>query len=444
MTLLSPAILPSSNLMQDVPCLALVLGAIALYLHACETGKLRDGLIAAVLFGLATLTKWNALTGIAELAWISLLFAPSRRWLLLTAVPVAMFGGWELFLYATAGESHFMHHFAVESGARTARNLNMLLPLVTISAAVAPAIPVLASARSKHPLAAALACIAAYGAGFLLIALEPQLANPLTGKPLSFRIDSAVLISLGALMLGVLALLAAEEVRYAFHARTQAPSGEGRVVLFLLGWLAIELAGYFALSPFPAVRRVLGPVVALTIVLAHFAARGPSARRVAWLAAATSIAFGLLYQTVDTLAAFTCKHAADDAYAFVRAREPSRPIWFTGVHGFEFYATQHGMKPAIPDVAQLSPGDFLVIHGMPDMPLDHQMQYPLDLTKLRLEKRIDYGDSIPFTTYVCYYNGRRPIQHQDGPRTAVWIYRVTAPFVPQRVPPPADMAMVPG
>ena len=48
LTVLSPMFLPSLNLMLDVPCVALGLGALALFCRACG----RRSLILAVLAGL--------------------------------------------------------------------------------------------------------------------------------------------------------------------------------------------------------------------------------------------------------------------------------------------------------------------------------------------------------------------------------------------------------
>ena len=43
--------------------------------------------------------------------------------------------------------------------------------------------------------------------------------------------------------------------------------------LFLLLWLGLEALAYFPLTPFPATRRVLGPLVVLTLLVGRLAAR---------------------------------------------------------------------------------------------------------------------------------------------------------------------------
>src|SRR5262249_44427040 len=56
---------------------------------------------------------------------------------------------------------------------------------------------------------------------------------------------------------------------------------------FLVGWLVLEVAGYFVLSPFPATRRVLGLIVAITILIGYWLSRAatPTTRGRAWAVA---------------------------------------------------------------------------------------------------------------------------------------------------------------
>src|SRR5262249_52368722 len=52
----------------------------------------------------------------------------------------------------------------------------------------------------------------------------------------------------------------------------------GRGTWFLLLWLGLEVAGYFALSPFAATRRVLGVLVVITLLAGRLASRTRRAR----------------------------------------------------------------------------------------------------------------------------------------------------------------------
>ena len=50
---------------------------------------------------------------------------------------------------------------------------------------------------------------------------------------------------------------------------------------------------------------------------------------------------------------------------------------------------------------------------------------------LREEVRLMYGDDVPLRTVSCYYCGRAPLEHHEGPRMTVRIFRVVEDFQPR-------------
>src|SRR5207248_2680630 len=80
-------------------------------------------------------------------------------------------------------------------------------------------------------------------------------------------------------------------------------AGQGRRDdLFLAAWWLIEVVGAFAVSPWPAARRVVGPVVVGTLLASRLAAgtaRSPARRNLVRGVAAFGVVLGLFVQAID-------------------------------------------------------------------------------------------------------------------------------------------------
>jgi hypothetical protein len=50
---------------------------------------------------------------------------------------------------------------------------------------------------------------------------------------------------------------------------------------------------------------------------------------------------------------------------------------------------------------------------------------------LREEKWLTLNDPVPLRTVSCFYCGRAPLEHHEGARIKVRIYRVIADYEPQ-------------
>ena len=123
---LSPAVLPSFNLMLDVPALALSLASLSLFISACHGGRWGWAASAGLLAGLAMQTKQTSITTVAALLAYGLVFARLRLALLAAAVAAAVFAGWELLMALQYGESHFLYARAVRAGSVSLSGIGLL------------------------------------------------------------------------------------------------------------------------------------------------------------------------------------------------------------------------------------------------------------------------------------------------------------------------------
>jgi hypothetical protein len=209
----------------------------------------------------------------------------------------------------------------------------------------------------------------------------------------------------------------------------------GGVAWFLASWLALEIAGYFALSPFPAARRVLGVATVATLLAGRLAARtccSPGRRNLVRSVALGTVLLGLLFYAVDFREAVAQQEAVLDAAAWVRARQPGAAVWYVGHWGFQFYAEGAGMRPVVPGRSCLHAGDWLV---MPDRHIDQQPFVP-DPERTELVARRETTDPVPLHTVICYYAYPVPLEHRTGPRVEVVLLKVVRDWVPATPPSP--------
>lgn len=429
LTLASPAFLPSTNLMLDVPALALALLAQVSFIRAGDAAlDLRSsperrialsGLWAAaagVIAGLAAQTKYTGLLAPASMLLYALVYRRLRLWLLAAAAAAAVFASWEVFTALQYGESHFVRHLF-----RRAEPVEAKLPLVialsSVLGAVCPGLWLLS--------------LAARGARERLIwravAVPPALPLLATAPaPLAFLTASFALIG---------ASLLVNLYRVVRRLWSSSRGGEASAGRFLIFWLGLELAGHFVMSPFPAVRRVLGLVVVATLILGRVASsscRSRRRRRLAWKAAAVSAGLGSLFWAVDVAEALAQKRAVEEAASWLRDRDPagSGQAFFAGHWGFQYYAERAGLRPAIagrfPSATALGAGDWLVV---PSLRVDQQ-QIHVDPSRLEAAHEVRSSDPIPLATLPGFYVGDTPLRGLAGPRVTVDLYRATTSFVP--------------
>jgi hypothetical protein len=470
LVVLSPALLPAFNLMLDVPALALALAALDQFFRAVERGSLGRSAWAGLLAGLAMQTKYTAVTAPGAMLLYALLGGRPRLWAVAVLVAAQVFLAWEWLTALLYGDSHFLA--ALGGGMPLADKLGNLPFLATYLGGLAPAGVLLALAalglsRVWLALAAGL-----FAAGYALIALldvrfvsqtalSPLVFGPLPApEPVEFQLAELVFYAFAlagavALVLVCRRLLAAEWARSAPRPPGERGWGEGT---FLVLWLALEVAGYVALTPFPAARRVLGVGVVLALLTGRLAAHacrlpppaGAARRRTVWAIAAGGALLGLAFFALDWRGAAVHQQAAEGAARLVREQENTPgagggggTVWFVGHWGFQYYAERAGMRPVVtrapgypprggriplPPPSRLRRGDWLVV---PD-PRLNQQALRLEEGKLRLAGEVVIPARLPLRATPCFSGGRTPLEHHEGTRLEVRVYRVLEDFTPSR------------
>jgi hypothetical protein len=401
MTVLSPALLPSSNLMLDVPALALATTAFAVFLRAADRQSFLLAAGAGLIAGLAMQTKYTALvTPAVLLAW-GATHGRLRLALVAAGTSFGLFAGWEIFIWAQHGSSHFLYAMQHRPGSMLDRFRHLVLPLVTLTSALAPGAfltAVYGWTRCWWPTAGAAAALLG---GLAILGATQYLEG---------------------ILYGGLALVWWSGLALIFRRFWCAPCGR-QTVVFLLLWLSLEIAGALVMSPFPAARRVLGVVVVATLVVGRFAPGG--ARGSLWLAAGMSTACGLGLTGVDIQEAEATRQAAERVVAIGR-NHPGATTWFAGVWGFQFYAQRQGLQPLRPFVSQVKRGDLIALVEQPLKRIDfHPATSPLETVEI-----IAIQDDLPWQTVLCYYAGSAPVRHFEGLRIRVTVYRACEDFVP--------------
>jgi Dolichyl-phosphate-mannose-protein mannosyltransferase len=437
LTVLSPALLPSLNLMLDIPALALSLASIHWFLTACDHNSYGKAVLAGLAAGVAMETKY---TGALAPAVMLLAAATMGRWRLWPAAAVTaaqVFISWEFIIALLYGKSHFLYF--LRAGGGTLAQKAALAPLfLSTLGGLAPVLIVVGLAalgvRRRWLTAAVgvvligLALIVVIDADFTgVVRPSPKLFGLMETPAWSFQISEMVFDCFAAAGVAVLIFIIR---RLRFDA-----AGERRDTWFLLLWLALEALAYFPLTPFPAARRVLGPLIVLTLLTARLAAltcAAPEKRRVLWALTGCGAALGLAYFALDAREAYAEKWGAEASAAWIAAQGDDGHTWYVGHYGFQYYAERCGMSPAYAasdpaKTPRLRRGDWLV---RPDERVGSQ-DIDFDSSALREEKRLTLDDAVPLRTVSCFYCGRAPLEHHEGPRMTVRIYRVIADYEPK-------------
>lgn len=411
---LSPFVLPLFGVMLDVPALALGLAALAVFIRNENRGWLAAGLIA----GVAMQTKYTAFLSPAVIFWYGLLHRRVGAAVLAGVLAVGVFAGWEAFLYATYGESHFLHHSGNQSnGGRQGFDLigykigRLVFPLLTDCGGLGFGFALLVISWGRRT--AALITIPTIC--FLVLLLLPRSATVFLGGPdnLSVRLDLAgiVFTTLGVFWFVMLG--------WSIFGRRP-----DRTTLFLGGWFVIELAGYYALTPFPAGRRVIGVCFVAGLIFLRAAEHLP----VRWWVWGYGMGLGVALFALDAWDARPEKEAAEFAARYVREHGGGR-TWFNGHWGFQYYCDREGMKPLAPGRSRPSAGDWIVYPALPDdvgfyRPYHGGAKFPLVDSSVSPRAEYVWLDAISGQTIPELYGGKYPFVGRDHPRLRVVVYRV--------------------
>ncbi len=435
LTVFSPALLPSLNLMLDVPALALALAAVRLFLGACDRDSFGRATAAGLVAGLAMQTKYTAFLAPAVMLAAAALQRRWRLWPPAVLAAVGLFVAWEFLMAVLYGDSHFLVSLQGRAPGSLGDLLRekselLLVQLPEYLGGLLPAVGVLGLAAlgvSRRWLAAAAAAVLGGFAALTFLG-----SGDVSKWPREFLAADAVcsLFSLGILLV----LLAATLRLFATDAARR------RDTLFLLLWLGLEVLGYFALSPNAAVRRLLGIAVLLTLLVGRLAARtciSPSRRRTVWGVALGGAGLGLAFAALDLREARVQQAAAEDAAAWVGAHGGGR-VWYVGHWGFQYAAEHCGMLQVVPQYlpyqgylelpgpSRLHAGDWVVVPK--EYNRVHRQNVSLSTAPLEPAVTLAFEDPVPLRTVWCYYLGRVPVERHAGPRLEVDVYRVTDDF----------------
>jgi hypothetical protein len=449
---LGPGVLPGLNLMLDVPAVALGLLGYALFVTACERADAWFALASGLAVGLAMQTKYSAVVYPALVLAHAAIYRRPREGALALLAATGLFLGWEGLMIARYGQSHFL------TGVQLVRSID-ILPSLTSAEAEAPGTAALYWTLSLFSLLGGTALFPALlasvglgarrfwvmgaaavaGAGFAAIPALPRApafaAESFLGVTAARFPELFLFLPFGLCVAVALTGVALRLLR-------RGAGHDPRPDRVLVGWLLIELAGYFVISPYPAVRRLIGFGIAASLLSARSAslrAAVPDARSGARIAVAFGLALGALFfgaELSDARARRAVITRAVERLPQLGARADREAIWYLGHWELQFYAERAGLRPLIAGVSHLRPDDWLVLcFGVAQPAID----FPPDGFRLRDELRA--VSPSPWSTIPVYYDGPSPIHRQPEMQTYIRIFRVTRDLVPElydpaAVPPP--------
>ena len=337
MLALSPAFLPAWNLMLDVPALALSLAALVLIFHAVEHGSLSQAVLAGLIAGVATQTKYTAFVAPAVMLLYGFVFRRFGYGTLAAVVAFLVFASWEGLTAARYGESHFLLHVGQRQGGLLLKQ-RLILPLLGTLGGVAVWAGLLALVGLGASWRRVVFAVSVIALGFAVVAFVPEAYQTLVRSSEGqsrMTLSSTIFGFFGASM--VLTTLAV--IRRLWQEDRSTTTR--RIEWFLLLWLILETGGYFALTPFPAARRVLGVVVIGTLLagrLASLTCVTVERRRLVGVPVLVSVLLGLGYYAVDFRESRAQEKAARQAAHWIHQHDPQATIWFVGSQGFQYYA----------------------------------------------------------------------------------------------------------
>jgi hypothetical protein len=441
---LSPAVLPSFNLMLDVPALALSLASLSLFISACRGDRWAWAVGAGLLAGLAVQTKQTSITVVAALLAYGLVFARLRLGLLAAAVAAAVFTGWELLMALQYGESHFLYARSVRQGSVSLRGIGVLgLGFITLLGGVAAAtvpLGLFGLSASRWRVAGGILLVSL---AFAVIPFFPAESVPqfymiprLDGAPLEQYVFTALgcagLVVAIAVFRRLLAT-GAPWVNAAGHApaasRGEDASAARRVDIYLLGWLLIELLGCYAAWTFLASRHVIRLATVLLLACGRAAAArlssGGERRPLSWVVS-WGVGVGILFFAADLSDALARRDAVwrtEERLVAMGLDRERESVWYVGLWGFQFYAERLGMKPVVPGSSSLEAGDWLVVPE--GLARQHVSIPPSRVTRVAL---VESRSRWPWSSIPSFYAGPIPLRSQPEAQLIVRVYRVTQGF----------------
>jgi hypothetical protein len=195
----------------------------------------------------------------------------------------------------------------------------------------------------------------------------------------------------------------------------------------------VEIGACIALSPFAAARRVMGIMIAATLLTGRLVALTPKRkerRHVFPIVCAFSVGLGILFAFTDFRDAVAEEDALLKSIAFIRAQpDGDRPIWFCGHWGIQYYAERAGLQTIFPGESEPDEGDWIIYPDVALRPYSQLIYLEPEWAQKRLV--LEHFDSWPLRTNPEYYVGAPSIRRHDGPRLRITLFRVKKKFLAQ-------------
>jgi hypothetical protein len=413
---LGPTVLPGLNNMLEVPMLAFGLSGLLVFHRATERTSRWSAIGSGVLLGLAIQTKYSAFAFFGP--WILLGLLRRRPGTLAISLLVAAavaFSIEALLSWSHGGGSYFLNRLAQ---VQPRDWYHVLLGMFLQVGVLGMPATLIALAGLRAPRWAIASTAAIYLTGHLVVMLCAR--NEADSRLLAPDSLAYLAMSL-CTWITAAALYARLLLPELLHKRMPPAKGSPATRWLLTGWFLSEIAASLVISPFPAARRVLTIVLAMTFAAGWLAAHHRGTSTFVRTVALLSALLGIGYQAIDFLEGRAAEHAAQQAMAFAHDSAPTANVYFTGGWAFEFCAPRAGLRPLRKGRTALLAGDLIVVGSIDGL------ERPWFAEDPRLEQvhEIAITDSVPASLLLHYYSGRRPFDGQSGPRFVARILRAT-------------------
>jgi hypothetical protein len=448
--MLSPAVLPTVNLMLDIPAAALTLASVELFARATQRRSWPLALFAGTIAALAMQTKYTGFVAPTVIAWYGITHTRAGLpALAAVCLSVALFAGWELVIRERYGQSHFWYHATGADGAppqdakgadgappQDAKSITeiiadkseMIPPLVGQLGCLAVGAGLLAGTvvRGRRRWLRAVAVV--WCVCFILICVLPKrwtvITPEVTAATIGWQVSGWLWLLAGAACSAVLLF----RVRKGLGFRLSADSW------FLVGWFVIELVAAIGLTPFVAARRVIGITLLLGLLGGRTASRLQRVRREApprWILA-VGIGAGVAVAGIDTYDAFPEKVFAQRSADAIRNRPEQSTAWYVGHWGFQYYCERAGMRPLVRGETVVRSGDYVVLPVYPDDGFNRpyagfDVTEPVKFGEVVAD--MEWDDWLAAKTVPNFYGGLDAVSGRDHPRLRVRVYRLRAHWI---------------
>jgi hypothetical protein len=344
---------------------------------------------------------------------------------LAAAAAMLLFGAAEWLIAAKYGQSHFVINlFAAADSKRLTSEISRLRTLLygviqnsgPLGIGTLLLLPVVLGDRRAWIAANAVFAVTAFAVSAL--GFDRVLGHVIPGA----TPDRMPMVLTASGLLGIALLI--QGARLIFGLR-RILLGD-RYACFLMAWLGLEIVIYFAMSPFPAARR-LGEITDAALLLVGRAAvlRKPELPRyavAAAAAAAVSAACGLVMLAIGLVDGRGVEATARAAAAFARDAQQGGAAWHETSLGLAHYLDAEGISRIERDVTTLRRGDVLVTDFT-----DAERVAALEQAGFEPIATIRAGINLGVSVSTTFYRNANPWFAAHDTRAAVMVFRATKP-----------------